>query len=416
MEVKMKDLWTVASYTMKEMLKKKTFIISNIIIIFIIVIGFNVPNIISSIKTEDTTTEDTVLVVDSDNIFEGTLENLNHMELGETFEVTNEKLDFDTIKQKIENGDIENAWVINREGQQIHIEYIVENAAVSGSMPEAYMNALSSIYTNLQLSKLDLTPTELSSLSPNFTFDLTQTEEQEVKGNVVAIMLLSLVLFYAIYFCAYQVSTSITTEKTSKIMETLVTSTTPRTIVLGKTIGIGIVGLLQVVILVAVALICAKTCLPAGTLESIIDLSQITPFLGAMTVIYFLLGYFVYAMLYALTGSTVSKPEEVQSANGPVAMIAVIGFYLAYFTMMNPTSDLNVFASIFPFSSPFCMPFRIMMGVASVTDVVISLAILVVTILIVANVAIKIYSNAILNYGTKMSLGDMIRIYKDKNN
>ena len=84
--------------------------------------------------------------------------------------------------------------------------------------------------------------------------------------------------------------------------------------------------------------------------------------------------------------------------------------------MMNPTSNLNVFASMFPISSPFCMPFRIMMGVASVTDVVISLAILVVTILIVANVAIKIYSNAILNYGTKMSLGDMIRIYKDKNN
>ena len=224
-----------------------------------------------------------------------------------------------------------------------------------------------------------------------------------------------LVLFYAIYFCAYQVSTSITTEKTSKIMETLVTSTTPRTIVLGKTIGIGIVGLLQVVILVAVALICAKTCLPAGTLESVIDLSQITPFLGAMTVIYFLLGYFVYAMLYALTGSTVSKPEEVQSANGPVAMIAVIGFYLAYFTMMNPTSDLNVFASIFPFSAPFCMPFRIMMGVATPGQIAISIAVLVATILVVAQVSIKIYSNAILNYGSRVGLKDMIKMYKQKN-
>ena len=82
---------------------------------------------------------------------------------------------------------------------------------------------------------------------------------------------------------------------------------------------------------------------------------------------------------------------------------------------MNPTSDLNVFASMFPISSPFCMPFRIMMGIASTIDVIISIAILVVTILIVANVAIKIYSNAILNYGTRMTFKDMVKIYRDKN-
>ena len=97
-------------------------------------------------------------------------------------------------------------------------------------------------------------------------------------------------------------------------------------------------------------------------------------------------------------------------------MLAVIGFYLSYFTMMNPTSNLNVFASIFPISSPFCMPFRIMMGLSSNTDVLISIAVLIVTILVISKVTIKIYSNAILNYGTKMSFKDVVKIYKDKNN
>ena len=97
-------------------------------------------------------------------------------------------------------------------------------------------------------------------------------------------------------------------------------------------------------------------------------------------------------------------------------MLAVIGFYLSYFTMMNPTSEMNIFASLFPISSPFCMPFRIMMGLAKPTDVLISIAILVVTILVIAKVTIKIYSNAILNYGTKMTLKDIIKVYKDKNN
>ena len=143
-------------------------------------------------------------------------------------------------------------------------------------------------------------------------------------------------------------------------------------------------------------------------------MSNITPYLGMMTIIYFILGYLLYALLYALTGSTVSKPEDIQSANSPIAILAVIGFYLSYFTMMNPTSELNLFASLFPISSPFCMPFRIMMGLASFTDVIISIIILTVTIIVVANIAIRIYSNAILNYGSKMSIKDIIKMYKEK--
>lgn len=71
---------------------------------------------------------------------------------------------------------------------------------------------------------------------------------------------------------------------------------------------------------------------------------------------------------------------------------------------------------MFPISSPFCMPFRIMMGLANVTDVIISIVILIITILVIAKVAIKIYSNAILNYGTKMTFKDIVKIYKDKQN
>ena len=418
----MKDLKTVTVFTMKEMLKRKSFIITTIIILLLIIVGFNIPNIISFFSNDNNGQNiggEQLLIVDSQNIFEGTLDTLNSMDLGYHVQTSNENLTFEDVKSKIENEEISEAIIIEKSTENVNayqLRYIVKNIATISSIPEDLINAISTTYTNLQISKLGLTQEQLQSLTPNFEYHIEQTEEQEVSGNVAVIMILSLVLFYAIYFCAYQVSSSITTEKTSKIMETLVTSTSPRTIVMGKTIGIGIVGLVQVCLFVAVALISAKLFLEPGILESVLDMSKFTPYLAIITIIYFIFGYFAYALLYALTGSTVSKPEDIQSANTPVAILAVIGFYLSYFTMMNPTSNLNVFASMFPISSPFCMPFRIMMGVASVTDVIISLAILVVTTLIVANVAIKIYSNAILNYGTKMSLGDMIRIYKDKNN
>lgn len=409
----MKDLITVISFTMKEMVKRKSFMISTLIILAMIVIGFNIPNIINQLDGDDSA-DTKVLVVDSQNVFEGSLSALNSMEIETEFEITNDKVTFDTIKEKIENGEIDKAIVIEK-ANPIKIKYIVENMAMMDQMPQEYIGAISSVYSNLQISKLGLAQKQIESITPNFEFSIEQTEEEEVSGNVVAIMLLSIVLFYAIYFCAYQVSSSITTEKTSKIMETLVTSTKPRTIVLGKTIGIGIVGLLQVALMVAVALICANQFLEPGMLENMIDVSKITPYLGIVTVIYFILGYLAYALLYALTGSTVGKPEDIQSANTPVAILAVVGFYLSYFTMMNPTSELNTFASMFPISSPFCMPFRVMMGVASVSDVLISIAILIVTILVIAQVAIKIYSSAIFNYGTKMSFKDIIKMYKDKN-
>ena len=411
----MRDLWTVTEFTMKEMLRRKSFIISTLIILVIIIVGINIPNILK-LFTDSSETGDKLLIVDSNKVFEGNLSSLEQMNTGYEVQISNENISFDDIKSKIENKEIDDAIIVEQTDDNIKIRYIVESTTMMAGVPENVISAINTIYSNMQINKLQLTPEQIASITPNFEYSLEQTEEQEVQGNVLAIMLLSIVLFYAIYFCAYQVSSSITTEKTSKIMETLVTSTSPKTIVLGKTVGIGIVGLLQVCLLVAVALITAYTCLEPGTLDSILDMSNFTPYLAIITIIYFILGYVAYALMYALTGSTVSKPEDIQSANGPVAIIAVIGFYLSYFTMMNPTSDLNVFVSMLPISSPFCMPFRIMMGLASTTDVIISILILLVTIFIIARVAIKIYSNAILNYGTKMSFADLIKVYRDKNN
>ena len=414
----MRDLKTVIAFTIKDMAKRKSFIISTLIILVLIVIGINIPNIMKAITGDNENAGETkILIVDSTNLFEGTLQSINQMDLGYNVQVANNEVSFDDIKGRIENKDIDQAMIIEqKEDGTYKLRYIVENMTQVAMVPEDLMNTINTLYTNLQISKLGLTQEQMASLSPNFEFAIEQTEEQEVSGNLFVIMLLSIVLFYAIYFCAYQVSSSITTEKTSKIMETLVTSTSPRTIVLGKTIGIGIVGLIQICLIVGVAFISAKVFLDPELLNTVLDMSMMTPYLGIMTIVYFILGYFAYALLYALTGSTVSKPEDIQSANTPVAILAVIGFYLSYFTMMNPTSELNQFAAIFPISSPFCMPFRIMMGIASTSEIILSIVVLVVTILIIAKVAIKIYSNAILNYGTKMTFRDIVKVYKDKNN
>ncbi|MCI8621082.1 MAG: ABC transporter permease [Clostridia bacterium] len=234
----MHGLKTVAGFTIKEMIKRKSFIISNLIIIALIVVGFNIPNILNKINGEEVESEKKLLIVDKENIFEGNLNSLNNMEIGYKVEISNEDVSFEKIKERMENEEIDEALVINKMAGILDMEYIVKNLLYMDKIPESLVSSLSSIYTNMQVSKLNLSMEEVANITPNFDFRLTQTEEKEVEGNPVVMMLLSLVLFFAIYFCAYQVSNSITTEKTSKIIETLVTSTKPSTIVLGKTIGV----------------------------------------------------------------------------------------------------------------------------------------------------------------------------------
>lgn len=410
----MRELFTVAKFTMKDMLSRKSYIISTIIILAIIVLAFNIPNIKKMIGGSGEETGTKVLIYDSDKIYGDSLNILKENKEYYNFIIADDTFSMENAKEKIENDEVSSIIVFEKQNDKIGMKYVVKNLTMVKTVPEELVNIFTNLYSNKKIQELGLTQEQISSLNPNFDYQLMQTETEEVKGNPIVIMLISIVLFYAIYFCAYQVSTSITTEKTSKIIETLVTSTKPKTIVLGKTIGIGIVGLVQIVLIIATALISKSLFLEPGALDGIIDFSCFTPMLGLITFIYFILGYAFFALLYALTGSTVSKPEDVQSANSPVAIIAVIGFYLSYFTMMNPTSDLNKVAGILPISSPFCMPFRVMMGIASTSDIIISIAVLVVTIAIIALFSIRIYSQAILNYGSKISLKDAIKMGKNK--
>ena len=183
----MKDLFIVAKFTMKDMLKRKSFLISTLIILIIIVIGFNVPNIIKSFKGEDTKAK--LLIVDNDNIFEDNLEILKNENLGYDIEVG--KATFDEVKLQINNDKIAEAIVIERKDNTVNIRYIVKNMAMMEAVPENIVNAINSLYTNMQIGKLGLTEEQIQSITPNFQFNVEQTEEEKVNGNIFAMMMMS---------------------------------------------------------------------------------------------------------------------------------------------------------------------------------------------------------------------------------
>ena len=408
----MRDILIVTKFTLIEALKKKAFIVSTIIMILMIILASAFTKIIP--KLADSNEKDKILIVDNDNIFENQLNKINELGLNNEFIIAKEKTSLADVKTKIKNKDIKKGIIISKAEGKIKIEYVVENTSLMMNSPVDIQKALKEIYSRNQLKKLNLTQQQIQSLEPNFEYTIVSSQEKDANKNITVILALTGLLFAAIYTFAYQVSTSITTEKTSKIVETLVTYTKARNIVLGKTFGIGLAGLIQLLIIAIISIFSINTFVDKNMLSAFLDLSTITPALGITIVVYFILGYMEYALLYALTGSFVSNPEEVKAAATPASLIAVMSFYLAYFTIMSPTSNLNLIASIVPFSSPFSAPFRVMIGVATPREMIMSVLILIMTNILIAHIAIKVYTNAIINNGTKLSLKEIIKMYKTK--
>ena len=408
----MRDILIVTKFTLIEALKKKAFIVSTIIMILMIILASAFTKIIP--KLANNNEKDKILIVDNEKVFENQLNKINELGLNNEFIIAKEKTSLADVKTKIKNKDIKKGIIISKAEGKIKIEYVVENTSLMMNSPVDIQKALKEIYSRNQLKKLNLTQQQIQSLEPNFEYTIVSSQEKDANKNITVILALTGLLFAAIYTFAYQVSTSITTEKTSKIVETLVTYTKARNIVLGKTFGIGLAGLIQLLIIAIISIFSINTFVDKNMLSAFLDLSTITPALGITIVVYFILGYMEYALLYALTGSFVSNPEEVKAAATPASLIAVMSFYLAYFTIMSPTSNLNSIASIVPFSSPFSAPFRVMIGVATPREMIMSVLILIMTNILIAHIAIKVYTNAIINNGTKLSLKEIIKMYKTK--
>ncbi|MDO4375998.1 MAG: ABC transporter permease [bacterium] len=409
----MKDLLIVSKFTIKDMVKRKSFIVSNIIFLLVILIGTNIPRIMESFNADDELSR--LLLVDEDGLLGDDLLYLeDNKDLGYEIKIIDGKYDRSDAQKAIDNDEYDEIISFYLDKNTIMFDDYQADMSLVGSNAEVIVNQVTSAYYNVKLMSLGLSQDELDALNVNFELNTNYLSNSDSGNSTFAMMMFSIVLFYAVFFCASQVSASVTTEKTSKIIESLTTSTSPKNIVLGKTLGVGVTGLCQLAVLLIFGVICAKSFLPSDVLKGVINLDSITFGVWVIILLYFVLGYALYALIFALTGSLVQKPEDIQSANSPVSMLSVFAFYLAYFSMINSKSAVSVFASLFPFSSPFSMPSRYMLGLASVSDVIISLVILVLTAALIGYISVKVYSNAILNYGNKFSLKDIVKYLKQR--
>ncbi len=268
-----------------------------------------------------------------------------------------------------------------------------------------------------RVEQLALTDLQLIALArpPSFDSKLTngETEGTSGMGAFLVAYILAFVLYMVITLYGVAVMRSVVTEKTSRVMEFLVAAVKPRSLMAGKILGVGGAGLIQIAVWLgmgAVTLAYRDTILgwfgaPGGGASlPPLELLEIS-----IVLVYFVLGFFFYSAMYAAVGAMVSSEQDTQQVQMPVTMLLVIGILCLQVVSNDPRGSAATTMTNVPLWSPMLMPMRYVLGGATLTEVAISLAILIISTLLVVRAAAKIYRVGVLMYGKRPGLREVLR-------
>jgi len=236
-------------------------------------------------------------------------------------------------------------------------------------------------------------PLELSSLSGEDPSDET--------GTIIAYVGLML-LYVAILLYGTWILTGVTEEKTNRVVEVLLSSVKPWQLLAGKIMGIGLLGIGQFGLTIVVAAVAIQITgafdLPELPIEGVINL-----------LVWFVLGFLLYAVIFGAAGSLASRMEDAQTAALPVTALAVIGFFVSITSLDNPDGLLATVGTFVPLTAPFVVPVRAALGSIEVWEYVLAVLITIGTIVGMVFVAGRVYAGGILQFGGKIKLRDAWR-------
>jgi len=226
---------------------------------------------------------------------------------------------------------------------------------------------------------------------------------------------MGIILYMAILLYGINVMSSVLEEKTTKIIEVLVSSLRPFQLMLGKVLGVGAVSIFQFLIWAASARLLVSQHRHllgergVGEASQVFQVPHVSGATAAVFIAYFLGGFLLYSSMFAAVGAMSSNEQEARQAQQPVTMLLIASF-ISMFAMLNdPGSTLSVTLSMIPFSSPIAMPVRWAAGNLPLHEVALSLGILFVSIGAVTWVAARIYRVGILMTGKRPNLKELVR-------
>lgn len=259
------------------------------------------------------------------------------------------------------------------------------------------------------INRLELPKIEIEARHDTGRGPASQAQASFLVGYVVMFVLYMSILIYAV-----NVMRSVVLEKTSRVVEIVVSATRPSSLMFGKVIGVGSVGLLQLGIWSVMALLLFRF---RGQLLGFfgvdgagdVDLPPLALIDIGVILAYFALGYFFYAALYAAIGAMVNSDQEGQQAQTPVVLLLILPVVCVQLVANNPRGPIAQVLTLIPFSSPILMPMRYLLSGASPMEIALSMGILLASLLGAVWIAGRIYRIGILMYGKRPSLRELGR-------
>jgi ABC-2 type transport system permease protein len=235
---------------------------------------------------------------------------------------------------------------------------------------------------------------------------VTDVELGQVEGrspdDETAAFLMTMVLFFAISTYGAMVLSGVVEEKSSRTVEVLLARMPARSLLAGKIAGIGLLGLAQVTATAVVALV-------AASFADSFDVPAVRGSVLAWALVWFVLGYLLYATVFGSLGSLASRTEDASSVTGPVSIILVLSFMVSFATFGSVDTTWARLVSWFPLTAPLAMPNRIAMGAATWWDPVVAAVLTLATIWGLVVLGGRVYTRAILHTGATLSLGEAWR-------
>ncbi|MCK2017664.1 ABC transporter permease [Peribacillus frigoritolerans] len=403
----MNKFWIVLSHTYLSKLKTKSFIISTIIMMALILVLSNLSNLIDKFDSDE---QEKVAVIDQTegglfdsykNAVAGVNDDLSIISVQDEKEaeemVSAEEIVGYLLIQKDKTLGFKGTYKANQ----------ISDSAVSNDL----LLALTQLKGQITAKELNLTEQQIAQLNTPPAFDTialqknAKTEEDlnQARGLVYVLLF---VIYFGVLMYATMIAMEVATEKTSRVMEILISSVPPVTQMFAKIMGVALLSLTQMILFFGVGYFSIKQNL-TGMDEGFFSFfgfgsTDISTIIYA--IIFALLGYFLYATLAACLGSVVSKIEDVQQMISPMTMLVVIAFMIAMFGLGNPSASYITITSFIPFFTPMIMFLRVGMLEVPFWEIAISIGVLILTIVLLGIIGAKIYRGGVLMYGSSKSL------------
>lgn len=408
----MKQFEKILKFELKYYFKNKVFVGITIFFMVAIAVVMFLPRALEMFKSDDASDTpeevDVMLVKADDTAQAGMVQEIFAASFAD-YDVRITDADTETIKSEIVSGEAECAFVMTGPASYV---YYVNNLSMYDMNTQIADEVLGQIYQMNAMISGGMTQQQAADVM-NIQIE---SEIENLGKNQIENFLYTYIMIFALYMVillyGQMVATNVATEKSSRAMELLITSAKPVAMMFGKVIASCLAGFIQIIAIFGSALIFYNLNKSYWSGNMMVGSAfNIPPELLVYMLLFFVLGFLIYAFMFGAVGSTASKLEDINTSVMPLTMLFVVAFVVVMTSMSSGNVDNIVMkvCSFIPFTSPMSMFTRIAMSTVPWYEIVISIVILIASTIGIGVLAAKIYRVGVLLYGTPPKIGAIIK-------